>query len=175
MRVEWSTIAGVRLTSPSDFVDDRGSFKKLYDGGPDPAEHLTVNQVAITHNVRRGTIRGMHYQAPPYEELKALWCCTGEVWDVLVDVRSDQPTYGHWAAVLLSAGTAQLLTIPRGVAHGYQTLVDGSAITYLIEGTHIPHAARTLAWDDPVVGIDWPLPPSMISEGDRAGASWPAS
>lgn len=175
MRVEWSEMAGVEMTSPSEHADERGTFTKLYAGGPDQVDRLSVAQVVVTHNLQRGTVRGLHVQVAPHLETKTLWCSSGEVWDVLVDTRSDQPSHGHWTANRLQAGVPHIITVPPGVAHGYQTLADASTLVYLIEGVHVSHSARTLAWDDPVVGIDWPLSASVISQRDRAGAPWPVS
>jgi dTDP-4-dehydrorhamnose 3,5-epimerase len=173
MRVAWSEMAGVKVVSPRAFTDTRGIFLKLHDEGVNGHGRLSVSQVAAARNSLRGTIRGLHLQTSPNEETKTLWCSSGEIWDVLVDTRTDQATYGHWAAVRLGAEEMETLTVPPGVAHGYQTLIDDSAIVYLIDGRYEPRSARTLAWDDPTVGIEWPLPPTAISENDRAGAPWP--
>ncbi|MFL6108690.1 MAG: dTDP-4-dehydrorhamnose 3,5-epimerase family protein [Marmoricola sp.] len=170
MRVEWSDLAGVSLEAAVRHQDDRGSFDKLYTGGP-----LLATQLCSSFNHLRGTVRGLHFQVEPDLERKALWCTAGELFDVLVDTRVSEPTYGAWASVHLSASAAQLLRLPPGVAHGYQTLVDETAVAYLIDGPFAPKSARTIRWDDPTLKIDWPRPPSAISAADRNGRLWPAS
>ena len=95
--------------------------------------------------------------------------------DVLVDLRPDEPTYGDWAATHLKAVEPAMLTVPPGVAHGFLTLTDGASFVYLIDGEFAPASARTLCWDDPTVGIEWPHEVTVISAKDRAGQPWPMS
>lgn len=170
MKVDWHDIAGVQLHVPKVHTDDRGSFVKHYDSA---VLMVVAQQICSTFNRVRGTVRGMHLQAPPFEERKLLWCTAGEIWDVLVDMRHDASTYGAWTAVHLRAEAPELLEVPPGVAHGYQTLVDATSVTYVIDGRYDADAAWTLAWDDPTVGVDWPLDVTSISEGDRTGMAWP--
>jgi len=132
-----------------------------------------IRQVASAHNVRAGTVRGLHYQVPPDEECKFIWCQSGLVFDVLVDLRPSQPTYGRWLGVTLTGGEARGVYIPSGVAHGYQTLEDHSSLLYLITAEYRPESARSLRWDDPSVGIEWPMPARMISERDATAPQWP--
>ncbi len=115
----------------------------------------------------------MHYQVAPAEEAKTLWVTDGALHDVLVDLRPDEPTYGQWLAVELAADDDVALHVPAGIAHGYQTLVDDTRLTYLISAGYSPAHARTLRWDDPAVGIEWPLPATKISSKDREGHAWP--
>jgi dTDP-4-dehydrorhamnose 3,5-epimerase len=115
----------------------------------------------------------MHYQAEPDGEAKTLWCLTGSVFDVLVDVRPDEPTYGQWVSVVLSADEPAAVHVPRGVAHGYQTLVEESSMAYLISTPYVAASSRSLLWSDPSVGIAWPLPLSCISDRDRDASPWP--
>ena len=172
MRVEWSEMAGVELHPARAHADARGSFFKLYESSGEPTE---TRQVCTSYNHRSGTLRGLHLQLPPHEETKLVWCTAGALLDVLVDTREDSATYGAWTSVELRADDPELLVVPRGVAHGYQTLVDGTAIAYVIDGVHAPEDARTLAWDDPEVGIRWPLAVTAISPADKDGAAWPLS
>lgn len=177
MRRDYSRIRGVALDPGVVHPDDRGSFTKLFnatanDGG---TGELAVTQVCVSANDRSGTIRGMHVQLLPHGEVKTLWCASGEVWDVLVDLRADEPTFGDWAAVHLKADEPAVLRVPPGVAHGFQTLTDGASLVYLIDGAFAPTSARTLRWDDPTVGIVWPREVTMISANDRAGQLWPVS
>lgn len=169
-RVDWHHIAGVELHDGAVHDDSRGNFVKLWSADP-----LAVDQVCTSFNRRSGTIRGLHLQLMPSLERKFVWCTSGELWDVLLDTRQDQPTYGAWTAIRLEAAEPALLEVPRGVAHGYQTLRDSTGVAYLISGDHDPTCARTIAWDDPTLGITWPLEVSEISAGDRNGTPWPLS
>lgn len=169
MRREWSELAGVQLRPATIFADDRGNFTKLID------EPTAATQVCSSFNQARGTIRGLHVQVDPFPETKTLWCTTGGIWDVLVDVRPESATYGDWTAVELTANDPHVLTVPPGLAHGYQVLHDRSTVVYLISGQHAPAAARTLLWSDPNVGIAWPLEVTLLSDSDRHGTPWPLS
>ena len=171
MRVGIGEIDGVVLHEPTIHADDRGSFVKHYSS-PSP---LAARQVCSSFNARRGTIRGMHLQVEPHGETKLVWCTAGRIWDVVVDTREEQPTYGAWGGVLLDSSESRLLEIPAGVAHGYQALVDVTSVAYVIDGEHVPSAARTLAWNDPTIRIEWPLPVGVMSENDLNGQSWPLS
>jgi dTDP-4-dehydrorhamnose 3,5-epimerase len=177
MPTEQLAIRGALLLRSEVSADDRGSFRRVAD--LDELDGLgldgAVAQVSVATNRRRGTVRGMHYQAAPHAESKTLWCTAGSVFDVLVDLRVDEPTYGSWVGVTLSADDPCALHVPEGVAHGYQTLFDGSDLTYLISRPFHPDSARSLSWADPTIGIDWPLPVSVISERDREAPRWPPS
>jgi dTDP-4-dehydrorhamnose 3,5-epimerase len=170
-------LRGVTLFRAEVHSDERGAFQRLADLpllaslGLDSA----VLQISMATNLKRGTVRGMHYQAAPHEESKTLWCTHGAVFDVLVDLRADEPTYGHWISVELSAGEPVALHVPPGIAHGYQTLAHDSALTYVISAPYVAASARSLRWDDPTVGIEWPLPVSVISQRDREAPPWPPS
>jgi dTDP-4-dehydrorhamnose 3,5-epimerase len=155
--------------------DDRGFLRKVMvlDEARDQGVEIVVNEVVTSSNDVAGTVRGMHYQLAPFEETKTLWVTAGELLDVLVDLRPDQPTYGTWVSVRLSADDDLALHVPAGLAHGYQTLADDTALTYLNGGAFSADHARSLAWDDPTVGVDWPLPVTRISDKDRQGHAWP--
>jgi dTDP-4-dehydrorhamnose 3,5-epimerase len=168
-------LRGVTLFRADFHADERGTFRRIVDLpelarlGLDPA----VVQISMATNVRRGTVRGMHYQAAPHGESKTLWCTHGCVFDVLVDLREDEATYGQWISVELGAADALALHVPPGIAHGYQTLVDDSTLTYAIGTPYVPASARSLRWDDPTVGIEWPLAVTAISQRDREAPPWP--
>jgi len=170
-----TALAGVALLEGVAFADDRGALRKVVrrEETERAGLDLVVDEVIITTNEVAGTVRGMHVQVAPFEESKTLWVTHGRLLDVLVDVRPDQPTYGRWAAVELAAGDGLALHVPPGVAHGYQTLEDGTALTYLMRGEFSPEHARTLRWDDPTVGVEWPRTPTRISDKDRRGLAWP--
>jgi dTDP-4-dehydrorhamnose 3,5-epimerase len=177
VRVEPLALRGAVLLRGQIHEDHRGSFRRVMDAdvlkqqGLDPQ----VSQISIATNHRRGTVRGMHYQASPHGEVKTLWCTHGAVYDVLVDLRPDEPTYGRWVSVELSAGESVALHVPPGIAHGYQTLVDDTALTYAIGSPYVASSARSLRWDDPTVGITWPRAVEAISERDREAPAWPPS
>ncbi len=172
MRVEWHELDGLHLREAEMHHDARGDFTKLWDGGP---EDVVATQVCTALNDRRGTVRGLHLQVPPSAERKLVWCLAGGIWDVVVDARPDSATYGAWAAVELWANRPRVLDVPRGFAHGYQALTDGAHVAYVIDGSYDPSHARTLAWDDPTVGISWPLAVAVMSSADQNGQPWPLS
>lgn len=177
MRVEPLPLRGAALLHGAVQEDERGSFRRVVDVGMlgDLSLENTVNQVSVAANRVRGTLRGLHYQVEPHGEAKTLWCSAGSVFDVLVDLRPDEPTYGtHWATTL-SASDPVALHVPRGVAHGYQTLLDDSSLTYLIGTPYDAASARSLHWQDPHLAIPWPLPVSALSARDRDAPPWPPS
>lgn len=175
MRFEPLLIRGAAILRGEVHADDRGAFGRIVDVtqlaalGMDPA----IAQVSSVVNTTRGTVRGLHYQADPHGEAKTLWCTVGAVYDVIVDLRVEEPTYGRWVSVTLSADEPIALHVPRGIAHGYQTLEDGSALTYLISTPFVAESARALLWRDPTIGIEWPLPVTAISQRDREAPAWP--
>ena len=177
MPVDELGLPGVLLFRPEVHADDRGTFHRVVDLdalrelGRDPA----ISQVSVATNTSAGTVRGLHYQVAPHAEAKTLWCTHGSVHDVLVDLRAGTTTYGQWIAVTLDSAVPHALHVPHGIAHGYQTLVDDAALTYLISTPHDPTSSRVLHWQDPTVGIDWPLPVSAISDRDREAPAWPPS
>lgn len=157
--------------------DERGAFRKILDVVADdiPTEFRELTEVAISHNSVAGTVRGLHWQADPFGQTKVVWAASGRLVDVLVDIRPESPEYGSWLSVELSADDASAVLIPTGVAHGFQTLDDATSVVYLMRGGYAPESARTLRYDDPTIGIDWPLPVSVISQNDRSGSAWPVS
>jgi dTDP-4-dehydrorhamnose 3,5-epimerase len=153
--------------------DERGFFARFFCRR-EFAEHgleLEVAQANLAFNRRAGILRGLHYQAPPHEESKLVRCVRGALYDVVVDLRSDSPTFGRWLALELTGENRRLLYIPAGVAHGYQTLVHETEAMYLHSAFHAPEAERGVRWDDPAFGIEWPeVDERVISARDRA---WP--
>ena len=125
-------------------------------------------QCNLSVNTRRGTLRGMHYQAAPYEEAKVVACTRGGLYDVIVDLRADSATYCRWFGIELTAANGRLLYVPKGFAHGFQTLVDETAVSYLMSERYSPAHARGVRWDDAAFGIDWPAAERIISEKDRS-------
>jgi len=153
--------------------DARGFFARTWCRREFEANGLDTRivQCSVSFNARRGTLRGLHYQAPPYEEVKLVRCTKGGVYDVIVDVRAASRTFLRWLGVELTAGNGRMLYVPKGFAHGFQTLVDETEIFYQISEYYTPEAQRGLRWDDPALGIEWPeTPERIISERD---AVWP--
>jgi dTDP-4-dehydrorhamnose 3,5-epimerase len=167
--------AGLTLLASALHHDARGESRKiitssvLFEAGLDPH----VEEVLCTTNEVTGTVRGLHYQLAPMTESKTLWVTRGELFDVVVDLRPDQPTYGHTWSTTLRADDGLALHIPPGFAHGYQTLAGDTGLTYLISTPYAPDHARTIAWDDPHLGIEWPEEVTRISASDQAGEPWP--
>jgi len=162
-------LAGAFLIELAPIGDERGFFarawcrRELEEKGLETA----IAQMNLSHNQSRGTLRGLHFQAPPHEEVKVVRVVRGEIWDVIVDLRPDSPTHLRHAAVILSAENRHALYVPRGVAHGFLTLADETEILYQISEFYKPEAARGYRFDDPTFAIPWPEPPTVISERDR--------
>jgi dTDP-4-dehydrorhamnose 3,5-epimerase len=173
VRIVETPLAGVVVVEPERHEDDRGWFARAWDGGIFSERGLLAVpvQASTAFNRRRGTLRGMHLQAPPHEEDKLVSCTRGAIFDVAVDLRRDSPTHRQWFGLELTGGDGRALHVPRGVAHGYLTLVDETETQYLISAPYAPDAARGVRWDDPAFAIDWPSQPvHVISDRDR---SWP--
>ncbi len=132
--------------------------------------HTHMVQANLSFNHRKGTLRGMHYQVPPASEPKFIRCIRGAIWDVIIDMRPDSPTYLQHIGVELSADNRRAIYVPDMFAHGNQTLSDEAELFYLVGEFYTPGCERGVRYDDPAVGIDWPLPVSVISEKD---AAWP--
>jgi len=150
--------------------DERGWFVRTYDASAFAAHGLVTAWPlhAEARNERAGTIRGLHLQRAPHAETKLIRCTRGAVYDVLVDVRRDSPTFGRWEGFDLRADEPVALYAPGGIAHGYQSLGDDAALHYLISEAYAPEAATGYRFDSPALGIPWPLPPTVISARDRA-------
>jgi dTDP-4-dehydrorhamnose 3,5-epimerase len=170
MRFTETKLAGAFVIEPERFEDERGFFARTWCVREFEAHGLVTRlvQCSVSFNRRRGTVRGMHYQAAPHEEVKLVRCVRGAILDVIVDARPGSPTLHQWVAVELDAESQRALYVPRGFAHGFQTLADDTEVFYQISEFFHPESARGLRWDDPALGIDWPLEVSVISAKDRA-------
>jgi dTDP-4-dehydrorhamnose 3,5-epimerase len=159
MRFLETELLGVVVVEPEIIEDDRGGFGRTYCAREFRAKGMAFMpvQASTSFNRLRGTLRGLHYQAPPHEEAKLVRCTRGAIFDVALDVRPDSATYGLWAAAELTAANRKALFVPPGFAHGFQTLIDNSEVLYLISEYFEPESQRGVRWDDPSVGIDWPL------------------
>jgi dTDP-4-dehydrorhamnose 3,5-epimerase len=163
-------LSGVYLIEPERRTDERGYFARAWCRQEFTAHGIECDwvQFNVSHNLRRGTLRGLHYQEAPWGEPKLVRCTAGAIYDVIVDVRPESPDYGRWAAVELSAANGRMLYVPEGFAHGFQTLCDNTEIFYMMGQTYHPEAARGLRWDDPALGIVWPeCGERIISDKDR--------
>lgn len=153
-------------------MDRRGTFARMYSRKEfaDRGVDAEFDEWSVSVNHGAGTLRGLHYQLPPYTEGKLVWCAEGSAFDVLVDLRPASSTFGNWAATELRP-EGPIVYVPPGVAHGFQTLEDETTIQYHIAGEYHPEVAAGVRWDDPILGIPWPhRPPTQISDRDR---SWP--
>jgi len=168
------TIGGVFVIDVEPHPDERGFFARISCNDEFRAHGLDpqIVQSSISYNSKRGTLRGMHYQAAPYEETKFVRCTAGAIYDVVVDLRRSSETYRRWTAVELTAANRRTLYVPRGVAHGFITLTDDAEVLYQMGVGYVADAARGVRWDDAAFGIEWPMEPLVISERDRAFASY---
>ena len=172
MRFEQTKLCGAWLIEPVPARDHRGFFARTFCAQEYAERSLTTCfvQNSTSQSVARGTLRGMHFQRAPHGEVKVVSCLKGAIWDVIIDLRPESPTYCQWQAFELCAANRRQLYVPEGFAHGFQTLCDDTEVGYLISAFYAPHAADGLRYDDPAFAIDWPLPVIAISEKDR---TWP--
>lgn len=172
-RVDFSEIEGVSLFESKFSFDSRGTNTKFYDGelqrfGP---HKLHFNTLMSASNIQRGTVRGLHFQKCPVEEEKLIFCLSGEVFDVIVDLREGSITRGKWTSLKLTEAEPRSLFLPKGVAHGYQTLKDNTVMFYAMNSEFNQKHAHTLNYADEILSIDWPLHIASISSRDLAGIS----
>ena len=162
-------LSGAFIIEPSLIEDERGFFARTFDQYEFEAQSLNpcIAQCNISFNKKAGTLRGMHYQTAPHEETKVVRCTMGAVYDVILDLRRESLTFRQWFAVELSAQNRLMLYIPKGLAHGFQTLVDDTEVFYQMGTFYQPDAARGVRWDDPAFKIKWPLPITLMSDNDR--------
>jgi len=158
MRFHATPLPGALLLEPERLEDERGFFARTWcrEEFADHGIRCDWVQCNISYNRIRGTLRGLHYQAAPCVEAKLVRCTRGAVFDVLVDLRPESPTFRCWAAFELSADNHRLLFVPEGFAHGFQTLVDDTELFYQMSEAYCPQMARGVRWDDPLLQILWP-------------------
>lgn len=173
MIIRETDIPGAFVVEPEPIADDRGFFARILDVGAFAERGLEAAfaQWSVSYNERAGTLRGMHFQREPHAETKLVRCTGGSLQDVIVDLRPDSPTFTRWTAVELSAENRLALYIPKGLAHGFQTLVARTEVVYAISEPYAPESSSGVRWDDPAFAIEWPPAESRIlSEKDIA---WP--
>ncbi len=169
MRLSPGELPGIWIITFEWKGDERGRLARVYDEAVFRAHGLHVHfpEHSDVHNVRRGQLRGLHYQREPHGEIKVIRTTRGSVYDVLVDLRPG-PTYGRWFGIELNAEEPLALYVPAGFAHGYQTLTDDARMHYLISTPYEPASVAGFRYDSPALAIPWPLPPEGVSERDRA-------
>lgn len=163
-------LPGVLLLGARPQHDERGWFQRSFCRrelaalGVDRA----VVQANLSRSVRKGTLRGLHYQSRPSEETKLVSCVRGALWDVVLDLRPHSPTFGQHFAAELSAVNHRLMVVPEGCAHGLLTLADDTLVCYLVSAAYDPARERGVRWNDPAFAIPWPSPPAVISARDAS-------
>ncbi|PEN09260.1 dTDP-4-dehydrorhamnose 3,5-epimerase [Longimonas halophila] len=172
MRFTETALTGAYLIDPEPHGDDRGFFARMLCVDELAAHGLGMDivQVNISYSAEAGTLRGLHYQAPPHAEAKMIRCTRGAIFDVMVDLRPDSPTYRQWVGTECSAENRRLAYVPEGCAHGFLTLTSDTEVLYPVTARYTPRAERGLRYDDPALAIDWPAPIRVVSDKDRA---WP--
>jgi dTDP-4-dehydrorhamnose 3,5-epimerase len=170
VRFTEAPLAGAWVIELELLRDERGFFARTFDAEEFRQRGLetAIVQCNTSFNERSGTLRGMHYQADPDGECKLVRSIRGAIYDVIVDLRADSETYCRWFAVELTADNALMLYVPKGLAHGFQTLTDGSEVAYQMSHVHVPAQARGVRWDDPAFEIEWPEAERTISDKDRS-------
>jgi len=162
-------INGAFVVELEPIHDHRGYFSRVYCRQEFRNHGLSdmISQCSVAHNIAVGTLRGLHYQLPPKQEVKIVRCIRGAVYDVIVDLRPSSPTYCQWHGCELSAENGSALYIPEGLAHGYLTLEDETTLYYQMSQFYDDALNRGVRYDDPAFDIQWPMPPSIISDKDR--------
>lgn len=154
--------------------DERGFFARSYCRDEFLKEGLNTEWVQINNSLskQKGTLRGLHFQYPPYTEVKLVRCIKGVIWDVIVDIRKDSETYGEWVAAELSQDNRSMMYVPKGCAHGFISLTSDTEIIYMVSSKYAPDYEGTLKWDDQFHNIEWPIIPEVISEKDQKTSEW---
>lgn len=163
-------LPGAFVIDVEPVADERGSFARTFSADAFVAHGLAPVFVesSLSHNRARMTLRGLHYQAPPYEEDKLVSCVSGSIYDVIVDLRPTSPTFGKAFSAVLEASFHRAIYVPKGFAHGYLTLDDHTIVSYHMTERYRPEAARGVRFDDPALAIDWPALDPIVSPRDRA-------
>jgi dTDP-4-dehydrorhamnose 3,5-epimerase len=163
-----ASVDGALIVDVERHDDERGYFARTWcaqefaDNGLNPG----LSQASVSFSRRRGTLRGLHYQAPPHAEDKLVRCPRGAIYDVVLDLRPGSPTYLRHFGLALDEETHRALYVPKGCAHGFQTLTEDTLVFYQMSEPHAPESARGVRWDDPAFGIEWPLPDPILKERD---------
>lgn len=169
MVITETKVPGAFLIGLEPFADIRGFFASVWSNREVEAFGLETRFVEahISFNKKKGTLRGMHYQLPPYEQVKLVRCTRGSIYDVIIDIRPNSPTFKQWFAVELSAENRLMLYVPAGFAHGFQTLEDGTEVFYQTSSSYAPEHSRGMRWNDPAFNITWPADDLIMVDRDR--------
>jgi len=169
LNFEGTGLDGAYLVIPERMEDDRGFFARTWcvREFSDKGLETRLVQCNTSFNRQKGTLRGMHYQVPPFEEVKLVRCTRGAIYDVILDLRPGSETFGKHFGAVLDEGNRSMLYIPKGFAHGFLTLETGSEVFYQMSEFYAPECARGLRWNDPAFRIPWPDPVCVISDRDR--------
>lgn len=164
-----TALKGAFIIEPERNEDARGFFARTWCVDEFAAHGLNPSlvQCSISYNKKKGTLRGMHYQEAPHEEVKLVRCTMGAIFDAIIDLRRGSQTYGKYASVTLTALNRTMLYIPEGFAHGFQTIEDETEIYYQMSRRYVPESARGVRWNDPLFGIQWPPADRIIAERDQ--------
>jgi dTDP-4-dehydrorhamnose 3,5-epimerase len=174
MKFEETSLRGVWMLDLERREDARGFFARTFCDR-EFADHGLLTrfvQCNLSSNVRRGTLRGMHWQNEPKPEVKLVRCVRGSIYDVVIDLRRDSPTYCRWFGIELSAANGRALYIPAGIAHGFQTLEDNTDVYYHMGEFYEPSLADGVRWNDPAFGVDWPIADPVLSDKDASYADY---
>jgi len=168
VHIEPLRLPGTHLITYRPNEDARGHFVRTYDEETFRRHGLTTSWVQGNQSLstQKGIIRGLHFQRPPHAETKLVRVAAGRVWDVFVDLRRDSATFGHWDAVELSASELRAVYIPPGFAHGFCTLSEETLVLYQVDSAYAPEAEGGIRWNDPDLGITWPVDNPVVSEKD---------
>lgn len=163
-------LAGAFVVDLDRRSDERGFFARTWCQREFEAQGLdaALVQCSLSHNLRRHTLRGMHWQASPHSEVKLVRCTRGAIWDAIIDLRPGSPTYMQHFGIELTSESGRALYIPEGMAHGFVTLVDDSEVFYQMSNFYEPAAARGVRWNDPAFGIEWPVTTPIVHPRDAA-------
>jgi dTDP-4-dehydrorhamnose 3,5-epimerase len=163
-----SPLSGAYVVDLDRIEDERGFFARSFCKAEFAARGLAteMSQCSVSFNLRRGTLRGLHFQAAPHDEDKLVRCTRGGIFDVIVDLRPESPSYRRWFGTELTAENHRALYIPKGFAHGFLSLLDETEVFYMISVAYVAGAARGLRWNDPALEIQWPFTPRVISARD---------
>lgn len=172
MEIEQTGLEGLVVITPPRFGDDRGFFAETYSAAKLAPHGITIRFVQDNHSLSAdvGTIRGLHFQAPPHAQDKLVRCGRGRLFDVAVDIRKGSPTYGQWFGIELTFENGKQLLVPAGFAHGFITREPGTEIIYKCSDFYAPETEGAIVWNDPDIGIDWGLEGTPILSGKDADA-----
>ena len=176
MQAEALDIPDVKLVTPRRFADDRGFFSETYNARTWAEAGIEAGFVQDNHSrsVARGTVRGLHFQSPPHAQAKLVRVLQGRIFDVAVDVRVGSPTFGRWVGAELDADTGTQIFVPQGFLHGFMTLEDDTHVAYKVDDFYAPECDGCVRFDDPAIGIEWPINPAeaKLSAKDGAARGW---